>query len=186
MRSLDPTDRAALLQAARRSIEHGVERGNAKLPDPSGYAPALGEPGAVFVTLEREGALRGCMGSLQASRPLVVDAAYNAWAAAFRDPRFPPLGPSELTDLDVHLSVLSPPEPVAFTSERDLLEQLRPGVDGLILEEAGLRGTFLPAVWKQLPEPREFLEQLKRKAGLAPEHWSRSVRIWRYTAESVD
>jgi AmmeMemoRadiSam system protein A len=186
MPSHDREQRRELLQATRRSIEHGVERGVPLLPDPAAYGSWARAPGASFVTLERAGALRGCMGSLEASRPLVVDAAHNAFAAAFHDPRFAPLDRTELGDLDVHVSVLSRPEPLAFASEADLLTRLRPGVDGLILEDAGRRATFLPAVWEKLPDPREFLRELKRKAGLDPDRTSMSLQVWRYTAERVD
>lgn len=186
MGSPDPAERAALLRVARRAIAHGVEHGRPWLPDPGEHTAALRAPGASFVTLERGGELRGCMGSLEAVRPLVVDVAHNAYAAAFRDPRFAPLRREELADLDVHLSLLSVPEPLAFDSEPELLAQLRPGVDGLILEDAGRRGTFLPAVWEKLGAPSEFLAALKEKAGLDREHWSPRLRAWRYTAESVD
>lgn len=183
---LEPVERAALLDAARRSIEHGIERGHPLLPDPAEHSPALRAPRASFVTLERGGALRGCMGTLEAVRSAVEDVARNAFAAAFRDPRFPPLTGEELAVLDLHVSLLSAPEPLMFVSQDDLIAQLRPGMDGLILEDSGQRGTFLPAVWEKLPDPREFLRQLKLKAGLAPDHESPLLRAWRYTAESVD
>lgn len=186
MASLEAPERGALLDAARRSIESGVARGWPLLPDPEAHSPALRAQGASFVTLERGGALRGCIGTIDPIAPLVVDVASNAYSAAFRDPRFPPLDRQELGDLEIHLSLLSARELLVFASEKDLIGKLRPGVDGLLLEDAGRRGTFLPAVWEKIPEPREFLRQLKRKAGLAPDHWSASLRVWRYTAESVD
>ena len=128
--------------------------------------------------------LRGCIGTLEACRPLAEDVSRNAWAAAFRDPRFPPLQESELAGLDIHISVLSEAEPVTFGSEQDLLGRIRPGVDGLILEERSARGTFLPSVWESLPEPEQFLAHLKLKAGLPADYWSASVRMWRYTTQS--
>jgi AmmeMemoRadiSam system protein A len=174
-----------LLDVARASIRSGVERGRPLRPDPLAYPAPLRELRASFVTLHLEAELRGCVGGLEPVRPLVADVAEHAFAAAFRDPRFPPVAAAELAGLEVHVSVLSPLEPLAFASEDDLLAQLRPGVDGLLLEAGGRRGTFLPAVWEQLPEPREFLRQLKRKAGLAPDFWSDALVVHRYTVEPV-
>lgn len=181
---LDEGQRDTLLGVAEASIRHGLERGQ-PLPVTAGdYPQPLRPERATFVTLERSGDLRGCIGSLEAVRPLVEDVAHNAFAAAFSDPRFPPLSASELADLTVGISVLGPAEPMSFESEADLVRQLRPEVDGLILEEKGRRGTFLPAVWSSLPEPHRFLEQLKRKAGLPPDYWSPTLRVARYTTES--
>ncbi len=123
--------------------------------------------------------------TLVARRPLVEDVAHNAYAAAFSDPRFPPLARHELEGLDVHLSVLSPMEPLTFRSEADLLGQIRPGVDGLLLEEGRHVGTFLPSVWESLPDAETFWRALKRKAGLPADYWSPSLRVSRYTAASV-
>jgi AmmeMemoRadiSam system protein A len=175
--------RGTLLGIARRSIESGLRTGGPWIPDPAEFDPALSEPGACFVTLEVANALRGCIGHLDASRPLARDVAGNAFAAAFEDPRFPPLPAEEWPGVHVELSVLSRPEPLRFDSEADLLRQLRPGVDGLILRDGPYRGTFLPSVWAQLPDPREFLCQLKRKAGLSPGHWSARIEVARYTTE---
>jgi len=109
----------------------------------------------------------------------------NARAAAFYDPRFPPLERRELGGLDIHLSVLTPSEPLPAASEAELLAALAPGEDGLILEEGPRRSTFLPQVWESLPEPRDFLRQLKRKAGLPPDHWSPDLRFRRYRVETI-
>ncbi len=149
-------------------------------------APSLSwlrEPGAVFVTLTQHGALRGCIGSLEAHRPLLDDVRANARAAAFSDPRFPALAAEELDATRVEVSILSRPEPMHFRDEADLLGQLRPASDGVILEHGRHRATFLPQVWEQLPEPREFMAQLKRKAGLAADFWADDVRISRYGVE---
>jgi hypothetical protein len=186
MHFLEPEERSALLDTAGRSIAHGIEFGRPLLPDPDAQPAAVRAAGASFVTLQRGGALRGCMGTLEAVRTLVLDVAHNAFAAAFRDPRFPPLTSREFVGLEIHISVLSAPEPLEFLSEAELIAQLRPGVDGLIVEDAGRRSTFLPAVWDKIRDPREFLRELKHKAGLAPDHESLSLRAWRYTAESVD
>lgn len=143
----------------------------------------LREPGAVFVTLTRHGALRGCIGSLEAHRPLIDDVRANARAAAFGDPRFPALGADELDTTRVEVSILTRPEPMHFSNEADFLAQLRPGIDGVILEHGRHRATFLPQVWEQLPEPRQFMAQLRRKAGLAPDFWADDIRISRYSVE---
>jgi AmmeMemoRadiSam system protein A len=144
----------------------------------------LQQDGACFVTLREDGELRGCIGSILPHRPLIEDVRGNTLAAATRDPRFPPLAREELDRVTIQVSLLSALEPVNFTCEADLLRQLRPGVDGLILEYGAHKGTFLPAVWKELGNPSVFLAQLKRKAGLKPDFWSPEIRIRRYTTES--
>lgn len=181
---LDAASRGALLRVARESIAHGLRHGRPLLTDADYYPPALRVPRASFVTLEIDGELRGCIGTLEAHRPLLEDVAANAFNAAFRDPRFPPLHTEELPRLDIHISVLSAPEPLEFDNEGDLIAQLRPGADGLILSAPGHRGTFLPSVWDALPRPEEFLRQLKRKAGLPADYWSADIAVERYTAET--
>lgn len=183
--SLSATERQALLDAARRSVTEGVA-GRRFAVDTRDCSAALRAPRASFVTLHVRDELRGCIGSLAARRPLIEDVVENAYAAAFNDPRFPALAPIELHDLNVHISVLSPLAPLRFDSEADLLEQLRPGIDGLVLTERHHRGTFLPAVWGSVPTPRDFLRRLKEKAGLPPDYWSDTVTVERYTAESVE
>lgn len=142
--------------------------------------PALQALGACFVTLTRHRQLRGCIGSLEAHRPLLQDVAENAKAAATRDPRFPPVRPDEVADLHIEISVLTPPEEMQFASQEDLLSQIKPFVDGLVLVEGHRRGTFLPLVWQQLPEPEDFLRHLKQKAGLPQNYWSNTLRMYRY------
>ena len=176
--------RQQLLGSARESIEKGLCGGtlSVRVTD---YPEPLRVLRATFVTLYVDEKLRGCVGTLEARQPLVEDVVNNAWCAAFRDSRFPVLTWTEYERLDIHISILSPPEPVTFSSEGDLLVKLRPFVDGLILEEGAHRGTFLPSVWEQLPDPREFLRHLKLKAGLDPDHWSKNIRVLRYTTDSV-
>jgi uncharacterized protein len=181
---LDEAGRRQLLDLAWESIRHGLVEGSPARPDPGTFSGRLGQPGAAFVTLRRAGALRGCIGHLEAIQPLVLDVADNAFAAAFRDPRFDPLEPWELEGLGLDISVLTPPEPLAFHDEVDLLRQLRPGRDGVILEDRGRRGTFLPAVWEGLPEPELFLSELKRKAGLPSNYWSPTLKVARYHTET--
>jgi len=181
--ALPERDRRTLLALARASIEKGLQGGFLN-PDLDELSDPLREDRASFVTLKTDGRLRGCIGSLEAHQPLALDVIDNAYAAAFRDPRFQPLAPEELDGLHIHISVLGRPEPLEFDSEQDLIARLRPGIDGLILREGTRRGTFLPSVWESLPEPAEFLRQLKRKAGLPADYWSDRVQVWRYTTES--
>ena len=181
-----PEDREALLEAARASIRHGLERGSPLRVDPDRFSPRLREPGACFVTLRCSGRLRGCVGSLEATRSLVEDVAQNAFASAFRDSRFQPLTQEEEAGLDVHLSILTPPEPLPCRSEAELLSKLQPGIDGLILQDGPNRATFLPSVWESLVEPKKFLAELKRKAGLREDHWSDGIRFQRYRTESIE
>lgn len=168
---------AALLARARNAIASALDL-------PATHAEpahaAIGAPGASFVTLHLDGALRGCIGTLEAERPLADDVARHARAAAFHDPRFEPLSAAEFDAVRIEVSVLEPPQPLAAASESQAIAALRPGVDGVLLEWRGLRATFLPQVWEQLPEPRRFLAALKRKAGLAAGHWDDDVRLARY------
>ena len=184
--SLDDTQRTELIFTARRSIEHGLRHDRPMAIDPSAYEADLRKRRASFVTLHLEGQLRGCIGHLEALQPLVADVVENAYAAAFRDPRFPPLSGVEWPRTTVSLSILGAPRSMAFTDENDLIRQLRPGEDGLILEDGANRGTFLPSVWETLADPAVFLRELKRKAGLNAIYWSDSLKIWRYHTESFD
>jgi AmmeMemoRadiSam system protein A len=182
--SLGAEQRQTLLRVAAGSIRAGLTDGRPLAPSTLACPADLRAERASFVTLTIGGQLRGCIGVLQAIRSLVVDVAVNAFAAAFEDPRFPPLAAAEYPHLEIHISVLSAPEALSFSSEADLLHQLRPMTDGLVLEDDGYRGTFLPSVWASLPEPREFLRHLKHKAGLPGDYWSNSLRVSRYTTES--
>ncbi|MBK1629237.1 hypothetical protein CKO31_00515 [Thiohalocapsa halophila] len=181
---LDASQRRRLLDIAQASIRHGLETGRPGTLEITAETAALQAPRAAFVTLELKRRLRGCIGHLEATQPLALDVSDNAFAAAFRDPRFPPLALSELAALSIKVSVLTPAVELAFSDEAGLLAQLVPGSDGLILADAGRRGTFLPAVWEQLPAPEDFLRRLKEKAGLRPDHWSGELRVWRYRTES--
>ncbi|MEE8635961.1 MAG: AmmeMemoRadiSam system protein A [Acidiferrobacterales bacterium] len=181
---LSPADRQALLQLAETSIKTGLGGDRLRI-DPAEYSPSLQQPGASFVTIKVRHELRGCIGTLECERVLAIDVVQNAYAAAFRDPRFSPLTAPEFEHLHVHVSVLGRPESIEFASERDLIQQLRPGVDGVILQEGSYRATFLPAVWESLPDPNEFMQQLKCKAGLSADHWSDKITVQRYTTESI-
>ena len=173
-----------LLEVARSSIEHGLHMGEPLEVEPSEFPAPLRESRALFVTLRCRGELRGCTGTLEAREPLVANIARIAWRSAFADPRFPPLRAPELDGLELRISVLSPLEPLKVASEPDLLARLRPKIDGLLLREGERHSTFLPAVWESLPEPREFVAELKRKAGLPPAYWSDALVFFRYTAET--
>ena len=144
-------------------------------------APWLAEHGACFVTLTQGGELRGCIGTLQAHRPLLADVKSNAVAAALHDPRFTPLSLTELDITEVEISLLSSTQTMNVQGEADALAQLRPDIDGVIFEYNSFRSTFLPQVWSQLPQPHQFLAQLKRKAGLPGNFWADEVKLSRYT-----
>ena len=178
----DAQSGAALIEIARAAIE-GKLLGKPAAPS---AAPWLERPGATFVTLLKDGELRGCIGSLEATRPLARDVAENALAAAFRDPRFPELSASEWQQCQVEVSVLSAPKPIRFTDEADLLRQIRAGEDGLILEAGGRRATFLPQVWQGVPDKRAFLGQLLRKAGLPADTRLETCTISRYRVMKYD
>ncbi len=160
-----------LVRLARRTIEKALEHPPSHSSEPP-ISERLQEPGATFVTLStRAGALRGCIGSLIARRPLIEDVRANALAAAFEDPRFPPLTGSELSDIVVEVSVLTEPVPLTYDGPQDLVSKLHPGTDGVIIERGWHRATFLPQVWDQLPRPEEFMSHLCYKAGLSAKAW---------------
>lgn len=174
--------RQRLLQVARESIWQPL-RSQSYSIDINDYPHALTEERASFVTLKLHSRLRGCIGTLLACRPLVSDIVHNAQAAAFKDPRFKPVTRQEYQDLEVHLSILSSPESLTVASKNELLDVLRPGTDGLIIEENGQRATYLPSVWEQLDDPSVFIDELRRKAGLTPGEWSPDTKVFRYTTE---
>jgi hypothetical protein len=168
---------STLLNLARTEIASKLGH-DVSSPAQAGW---LAEPGACFVTLTRQGELRGCIGTLEAHRPLGLDVRENAVAAAFRDPRFTPLSRVEFDEVRVEVSLLSPTEALVVVSEEHALASLRPDVDGVVFEYRHYRSTFLPQVWEQLPEPAEFMAHLKRKAGLPMDFWAEDVRLSRYT-----
>ncbi|HAD85773.1 MAG TPA: extradiol dioxygenase [Rhodospirillaceae bacterium] len=175
----------SLIRLAAASIENGLATGQPAMPDLASAPTDLARPGACFVTLKKNGRLRGCIGSPEAHRPLIADVAANGYAAAFRDPRFPNLSQAELPEVSLSISVLSPQVPMTIKDEADLLAQLRPGIDGLVIEDGARRALFLPSVWEQLPDKSAFLQHLKRKAGLAADHWSDGFQARRFVAEEA-
>lgn len=171
-------ERLELLALARHSIarELGGSSGGLQV----GESPALALKRGVFVTLTRAGALRGCIGTLEGDRPLAISIPDCARGAAFRDPRFPAVEEPELAELRVEISVLTEPQNLQVDSREALLDVLRPGVDGLVLEQGHHRATFLPQVWEQLTQPEEFLGRLLNKAGLPGNYWSQRLSCSRY------
>ena len=170
---------STLLALARNAISGRFGLGQIPADD----CPELHKHGATFVTLTQRGDLRGCIGSLEAWRPLALDVQENAIGAAFRDPRFEPLTADELPITRVEVSLLTPAEPIFFTSEADALAQLLPNIDGVIFTAGQHRSTFLPQVWEQLPGPATFMAHLKQKAGLPANYWGSDVRLERYSVK---
>ena len=172
---------SVLVGLARTSIDYVFKNGSFAT-GPNNGPELLFKPGAVFVTLKRNGNLRGCIGSVSAWRDLGQDIVDNAAKAAFKDPRFPPLTPEEWPEITVSVTVITPAEAMTLTDEADFLRQLRPGQDGLRIEDQGKQALFIPSVWESLPDTVNFVAQLKAKAGLPPNHWSPSFKAWRFRA----
>ncbi len=183
---LEGSERSRLLGLARDSIAHGLSF-PAPEPVPQGeWSSRLLAPTAAFVTLTLSGELRGCRGTIDPQRSLAEEVWRSAWLSAFADPRFPPIAAEEAASLRIAVSVLTALEPIACSNETELVESLVPGVDGLVLRCGAARATFLPAVWKSLQEPREFVRQLRRKAGLYGSLWPCGMAAFRYRAETFD
>lgn len=176
--------RTPLLDIAQQSIRHGIKAGACPNVEVSGFPHPMRTHRRTFVSVHTGGKLRGCVGSLAANNPLIADVVQNAYRAAFEDKRFKPLTEEDLAETDISVSILSTPRPMTFQSEADLVAQIRPDTDGLILQDGNKRGIFLPIVWEQIHEPSEFLRHLKNKAGLPLDHWSDGIKLWRYTTES--
>ncbi len=174
-----------MLRMAAEAILHGLRTRRTIRVDNLELDPELRAPGACFVTLERLGQLRGCIGSAEAHRSLGEDILLNAHNAAFNDLRFPRLDESELVGLELELSILTQPKPIIASSEEELLRQLRPGVDGLIVEDKGAKALFLPSVWDSLPKAKDFLANLKRKAGIGHRALSPGFAAWRFETEKI-
>jgi AmmeMemoRadiSam system protein A len=181
---LTPTEKSLLLTIAREALENGV-RGEllesldqAKLPD------KLLEEGVSFVTLTKGGYLRGCIGALEATRPLAEDVQKHAVAAALNDYRFPPVHSEELDEITIEISYLTPPMPLKYEDPSDLLDRLRPGIDGVVIRDGMRRATFLPQVWEKIPEPEAFMNMLCQKMGSHPDLWGRKkIEVLTYQVE---
>jgi len=180
-------EKQTLLTLARETITRAANRRQPPSVDLSAVSENLRQNGASFVTLTKHGQLRGCIGSLEARRPLVLDVRENALGAAFHDPRFPPVRPREIGDLHIEISVLSPPQPLAYEGPDDLIAKLRPHVDGVVIERGFNRATFLPQVWEKLPDPHEFLRHLCLKAYLAPDAYLHpGLDVYTYQVEKFE
>lgn len=170
---LTPEEKQTLLRLARQALELGV-RGETLPPlDWESLTPTLRADGASFVTLTEGGNLRGCIGTLEAYRPLAEDVREHAIDAALHDYRFPPVQTAELGAIQIEVSRLTAPVPLEYATPEDLLARLRPGVDGVVLRDGIRRATFLPQVWQKLPDPQDFLDNLCYKMGAAPSLWRR-------------
>ena len=180
---LSAAELRALADIAHHAVITAVRDRRRDVPEPGDFPEALRRPGAVFVTLRRDGQLRGCVGTMSPVMPLVQAAADRARAAAFDDPRFQPVRPAELDGLAVEVSVLSPMEGFTVGGYDELVGALRPGVDGLLVEAGRHRATFLPAVWDELKDPADFVDALWRKAGMPSRSWPAGIATWRYHAQ---
>lgn len=181
---LSDAEKQTLLRIAREAIKYSLKA--RPLPPLDGHplTPLLLENGASFVTLTIRGGLRGCIGALEAFQPLAQDVREHAIAAAFEDPRFPPLSEHELDRVEIEVSRLTTPQELNYSTSDDLLKKLRPHVDGVILKQGFRRATFLPQVWEKIPDPVEFLDQLCYKMGARPGLWREGkVQVFIYQVE---
>ncbi|KZR70646.1 hypothetical protein PMIT1313_00300 [Prochlorococcus marinus str. MIT 1313] len=174
-----------LIRITAQTVAYSIKNGHPPAVDIASFSPELQEKRATFVTLNKNGNLRGCIGTVQAYRPLIADVVDNAYKAAVKDPRFSPIELEETSELEISISLLSPFERMTFSDEADFMQQLRQNVDGLIIADQGKRSVFLPQVWESLPEKTEFVGQLKKKAGLPSNYWGDTLQAWRFTAISV-
>lgn len=174
-----------LLDIAEKSLAVAVENHKIYTPSRKDRANALFDKGASFVTLTKNGELRGCIGTLFATEAIAFDVAKNTYSAALEDNRFKPVEKNELPELKLSISLLSDYERVRFSDEADLLRQLIPGIDGVVIRDGNRQGLFLPSVWKQLPDKQEFLNNLKLKAGLSPAYWSDKLKIYRFRTVEI-
>jgi AmmeMemoRadiSam system protein A len=165
-----------LINLARRTIAKKLgilDESNKVIPDNDLTDPGFQEKSGTFVTLKIKGQLRGCMGCLTSSETILEGIQRNALNSAFNDPRFPALTSTELDQTEIDISILTSPQDLEYTKGDDLLEKLRPNIDGVIINKGLARATFLPQVWEQLPKPEDFLVHLCRKAGLSPDEWKK-------------
>lgn len=181
---LTDDEKKILLTLARQSIEAAVHKRNLPRLNLKAYTPALRENGASFVTLTLGGELRGCIGALEAYQPLVQDVCEHAAAAALEDYRFAQVAPGEIPLLEIEISRLSQAQPLDYNHPQELLERLRPGVDGVILRDGARRATFLPQVWEKVPDARDFLTQLCYKMGAPGILWQQKIlQVFTYQVE---
>lgn len=180
---LNEDNKRELLRIASTTIQRAAHGKPFPKVSVGTFSVPLQRPGASFVTLSKNGRLRGCLGSLSAYRPLVVDVAERGYASTIKDPRFKPLTPADLPGIHMEVAVLTAAQSMSFADETDMLGQLRPGTDGLIIQDQGKRATFLPKVWDDIRQPEQFLNRLRQKAGLDPNHWSATFQAWTYATD---
>lgn len=178
MFALTDEDKDMLLKLARSSIENELRKG-AEVKRPKEISTALKEKHGCFVTLHKRGALRGCIGTIEPVRPLFSNVEENAINSAFKDPRFSPVTQEELPELEIEVSVLTEPKILEFEDAKDLMAKLKPGVHGVILSQGHRSATFLPQVWEQLPDKKDFLENLCLKGGMSRSCWKEKETIVR-------
>ena len=182
--SLSETDKHRLIELAREALAAGVSQQPVPPVDEAALSARLLRPGCSFVTLTRQGELRGCIGTLRSIEPLFEDVRHHAVQAALEDYRFSPVTPPEVPTLEIEVSVLTEPQPLAFDKPEDLLPLLRPEVDGVVLKQGLRRATFLPQVWEHLPDPRQFLSGLCEKMGVPADTWRRTkLEVLTYQVE---
>lgn len=183
--TLSPAEQDSLLSLSRNTLKTVLAGEHAEPPALETLPESLRQKGCAFVTLHvaNTGALRGCTGSLKAYRPLALDVAANSIAAATTDPRFPAVTLAELPNITIEISVLSPQALLRVANEADLIQQLKPGKDGLTIDDGARRATFLPMVWAQIPEPINFVRHLKAKAGMGPDEWPKNLKCYHYQAD---
>ncbi len=174
-----------LIRIAAQTVAYSIKNAHPPSLDITSFPKELQEKRATFVTLNKNGNLRGCIGTVQAYQALIADVVENAFKAAMKDPRFSPIELEEASELKISISLLSPVEKMFFSDAADFINQLRPKVDGLVISDQGKRSLFLPQVWDKIPEKLEFVRQLKQKAGLPSNYWGDTLQAWRFTAISV-
>ena len=174
---------SCLLEAAIDAIHTGIDARKRAAPSSASPSPHVQQLGATFVTLHQNSSLRGCIGSIERRRKLIDDVRWNAYSATFEDPRFAPLHEVELHNTALDISVLSTPEPCEFSDHESLLNQLRIGHDGVILKHGGASATYLPSVWRLIPEPAKFIAQLRSKAGIPPAVPTAEITVLRYSVQ---
>lgn len=184
--SLTKPQQTLLKTVAWQSIAHGVKTGKPLHINLGNYSAELIQPCATFILLSYQNQPRGCIGNLEAIRPLVADVCENAFAAAFCDKHYAAITEPELAALEIHIDILSPLESLNFSSEIELMEQLRPNQDGLVLQDGSHHASFLPSNWDSLPSPIQFIQHLKQKAGLPATYWSKTVKAKRFTTQRLN
>jgi len=181
---LTDQEKATLLDIASEAIEAVVDGRDLPDLDLSDLPAALGQEGAAFVTLTIRGQLRGCIGTLEAYQPLALDVQEHAVAAATQDYRFPAVSPAEVPLLEIEISRLTPTQPLDYEDWQDLLQKLRPGIDGVLLKDGIRRATFLPQVWEKVSQPEEFLTHLCYKMGAPGDRWrEKKLEVFTYQVE---